>query len=177
MSRLLVLAHARTAGDPVFGDLEGLADGAEVAPVTGRVQRWFAGPEPACRQTARLLGGDPVIMPGLAAPDGGRWSGRTPAAVAADDPAGLQAWLTDPATAPPGGESLQQAQARLGRVIDTETWPEGRSVLVVTPAAGRLLALHAVGGAPELSFRLDVRFGGRFELSGGSGRGWRLVLG
>ena len=176
--RLLVIAHGRTGGgaDPLFGDPGPLAAGAEIARPKGRIQRWVAGPEQACRQTAELLGGSPTVLPDLAAPDPGSWRGRTVGEIAAEDPAGLQAWLTDPDATPPGGESLRQALARLGRVIDDEEWPDGRSIAVVTPAAARLSAIHTVGGPPELAFRLDVRFGGRFELSGGN-RGWRLLVG
>jgi broad specificity phosphatase PhoE len=175
--RLLVVAHGRTRvdGEPVFGEPGRLAAGVEVEAVTGRVQCWFAGPENACRETAALLGADPSVVPDLAGPDAGHWSGRTPSAVAAEDPAGLQAWLSDPDAAPPDGESLIHALGRVGRVIDDEPWPEGRSVMVVTPAAARLLAIHALGGSAALAYRLDVRFGGRFELSGGRG-GWRLLL-
>jgi broad specificity phosphatase PhoE len=182
--RLLVVAHGRTGGrsDPAFGDPGPLAPSAEIAesagivPPSGRIQRWVAGPEHACGQTAELLGGRPTVLPGLAAPDPGSWRGRTVGEIAAEDPAGLQAWLADPDAAPHGGESLRQALARLARVVGDERWPDGRSILVVTPAAARLLAIHAAGGPPELAFRLDVRFGGRFELSGGD-RGWRLLLG
>ena len=177
--RVVVLAHGRAgaAADPVFGDPGRLVAGTEISPVPGRVLEWLIGPEPACRETAELAGAaDPSTAQGLAGPDLGRWTGRRLSAVAAEDPAGLQAWLSDPTAAPHGGESLADAQVRVGDVVDGRAWPDGRSVVVVSPVVARLLALHAIGGAADLGFRLDVRFGGLFELSR-AGRGWRLLLG
>ncbi len=177
--RVLVVAHGRAgaASDPVFGDQGPLVPDAEIAPVLGRVQRWTAAPEAACRQTAALLGAvEPVIVEELAGPELGSWTGRTLGEVAAEDPEGLQAWLSDPRAAPHGGESLVAATSRIGLACDRHDWPHGTSVVVVTPGAARLLAVHALGGPAELSFRLDVAAGSRFRLSrhGGS---WRLLLG
>lgn len=180
--RLLVIAHGRSgsAGDPVFGELAPLVPGAALAPIHGRIQRWASGPEPACRQTAALLGGQPgeraEIIAGLAGPDLGRWTGSTVSSVAAADPEGLRSWLSEPTAAPHGGESLVRAAARVIAALDDIPWSDGRAAVVVTPAVARLLAVSAVGGPAELSFRLDVRFGGRFELSR-AGRSWRLLIG
>ena len=178
--RLLVIAHGRagSAGDPVFGDRSPLAAGVTVAPVEGRFQRWVCGPETACGETALLLarGEEADVIPELAGPDLGRWTGSTLSTIAGQDPDGLRSWLTDPDAAPHGGESLSRTAVRVGTAIDDTDWPEGRTAVVVSPAVARLLALHAIGGTPALAFRLDVRFGGRFELSA-AGRGWRLLLG
>jgi broad specificity phosphatase PhoE len=176
--RLLVVAHGRagSAVDPVFGDPGALPPDATVVPVEGRVQGWVTGPEQACRDTTERLATRSRIEPALAGPDLGRWAGRTLSEVAAADPAGLRTWLSDPASSPHGGESLAAACARIGRVCDKTGWPDGRTVLVVAPSAARLLAVHGIGGSAELSFALDVRPGGRFELSRHGGR-WRLILG
>jgi broad specificity phosphatase PhoE len=176
--RLVVVTHARagSAVDPVFGDPGVPLPDATIVPVEGRVQGWVIGPEQACLDTGERLAAGSRIEPGLAGPDLGRWAGRTLSEVAAADPDGLRAWLSDPRCAPHGGESLAAAQARIGRVCDETAWPDGRTVLVVAPAAARLLAIHGIGGSADLSFALDVRPGARFELSRHGGR-WRLILG
>ncbi|MGT2529267.1 histidine phosphatase family protein [Streptomyces nojiriensis] len=51
---------------------------------------------------------------GLRGLDAGEWAGRTLDEVAAADPAGVHAWLTDPGYAPPGGESTVALIARVG---------------------------------------------------------------
>ena len=178
-TRLLVVAHAAvgSVSDPVFGDRGPLLPEASMVPVEGRVGRWVAGAEQACPETVGLLGGPPpTIEPALSGPDLGSWTGRTLGEIAAADPDGLRAWLSDPGAAPHGGESLVAAQRRIGSSCDQYDWPDGTSVVVVTPVAARLLAVHALGGPAELSFRLDVAAGSRFRLSRHD-RSWRLLLG
>ena len=176
--RLEIVAHPRMTGsesDPVFGDASPLRAPEDVRPLPGRVLGWACGPEPACVRTAELLGGNPITRPDLAGPAFGCWTGRPLSDVATADPAGLSTWMADPDAAPHGGESLAAATIRLGRTCDHTDWPEGRSVVVVTPLAAKLIAVHALDAGAELVFRLDVPPGGRFELSGGRGR-WRLIL-
>src|SRR5262249_42454943 len=64
---------------------------------------FVAGPEQRARQTAQLLGLQPTTESGLADLDCGRWRGKTLDGVPPED---LQVWLTDPAQAPHGGESI-----------------------------------------------------------------------
>jgi broad specificity phosphatase PhoE len=177
-ARLLVVAHGRAGSttDPVFGDLGPLLTEASPPPIEGRVQHWVAGPERACRETVQLLGGQARIEPALQGPELGSWTGRTVSEIAAEDPEGLRSWLSDPRAAPHGGESLAAALGRIGLACDRRDWPDGTSVVVVTPAAARLLAVHALGGPANLSFRLDVAAGSRFRVSRHS-RSWRLLLG
>jgi hypothetical protein len=37
----------------------------------------------------------------------------------------------------------------VGRVLDDHPWPEGRSVLVVSPLVARAAAVHALGASPR----------------------------
>ena len=67
---------------------------------TGQV---FCGPEQRTRQTAELLGVQPVVESKLADLDCGRWRGDVLGGV---PPAELAIWLTDPTRAPHGGESV-----------------------------------------------------------------------
>ena len=189
MVRLLLVAAGATAGTRAlsFGDSGHLVQPERVEPLTSRVNGWFCGPEPCCRQTARLLGGapavldseptvgdsEPTVLDGLGGPDFSRWAGRELTEVGESEPEELNRWLSDPAAAPHGGESLADLVRRVGAVCDTQDWPQGRSVLVVTPLVARAAAVHALGVGPAAIFRLDLAPLGRVGLSG-QARSWRL---
>jgi broad specificity phosphatase PhoE len=187
--RLLLVAAGATAGRRAlsFGDSGHLVQPERVEPLTSRVNGWFCGPEPCCRQTARLLGGapavldseptvgdsEPTVLDGLGGPDFSRWAGRELTEVGESEPEELNRWLSDPAAAPHGGESLADLVRRVGAVCDTQDWPQGRSVLVVTPLVARAAAVHALGVGPAAIFRLDLAPLRRVGLSG-QARSWRL---
>ena len=73
----------------------------------------FCGPEKRTRQTAELLGVQPVIESKLADLDCGRWRGDVLGGVL---PAELAIWLTDPTRAPHGGESVVDLIDRVSRL-------------------------------------------------------------
>jgi len=173
--RLVLVAHGPTTGtrDLLFGDRTDLSDALAIPPTTERVVAWGSGPEPACVATARALGGEPELIPGLVGPDFGRWSGQPLAQVATAEPEALGAWLRDPDVAPHGGESLTEVIRRVGDCCDAGEWSPGRTVVVVAPLVARAAAVHALGAGPEVIFRLDLAPLGRVGLSR-AGDTWRL---
>jgi len=173
--RLILVAHGATAGtrELLFGDRTELADPGGVPPESGRVAAWWSAPEPACRATARALGGRPEELADLSGLDVGSWAHRTLSDVGGADPDALTAWLSDPEAVPHGGESLARLVARVGAACDARRWPDGRNVVVVTPLVARALAAHALGAGPEVIFRIDLAPLGRVGLSR-AGAGWRL---
>jgi broad specificity phosphatase PhoE len=174
-SRLRVVAHGPTAAasELVFDDRGPLLRADAVGVVSEQVGSWWSGPEPACRQTLGALGGTGDLLPALAGPDLGTWTGRPLADVAAANPAGLHAWLTDPDARPHGGETLAELVGRLGAVLAGHAWPAGTSGLVLTPLAARAITVAAVGGPAALVLALDVAAAGQLLLSR-SGPRWRL---
>jgi broad specificity phosphatase PhoE len=170
------VAHGPTAAatELVFDDQGPLlrADGVDVD--GDRVGSWWSGPEPACRESLAALGGAAEVLPGLAGPHLGTWTGRSLADVAATEPGGLQAWLTDPDARPHGGETLTQLVERLAAVLDGRAWPAGTSGIVLTPLAARALTVAALGGPAALVLALDVGYAGQVLLSR-SGTRWRLL--
>jgi broad specificity phosphatase PhoE len=175
-SRLRLVAHGPTvtASELVFDDRGPLlrADRADL--VRDRVSSWSSGPEPACQQSLAALSGAGDVLPALAGPDLGTWSGRPLADVAAEDPSGLQAWLTDPNARPHGGETLTELVGRLAGVLAGRRWPSGTSGLLLTPLAARALTVAALGGPAALVLALDVGYAGQVLLSR-SGDRWRLL--
>jgi broad specificity phosphatase PhoE len=181
--RLHLLAHAATAAARAarFPDDEPLDAGGrraatELAGRLGSPDVLRCAPSTRCRETVAL------VLPGRA-PDGdapagpasGAWAGRSPADLAAEDPAALQAWLTDPDAAPPGGESLADLVARVAGWMDGLGSREDRSLVlaVVDPPVVRAAVAHALGAGPAGAWRVDVAPLTLAVLTGGDGR-WNL---
>jgi len=175
-SRLVLVAHGPTAGmrELVFGDESDLQHPELVGREERRVMSWSCGPEPACGQTAAALAGRGVeVAAELAGLDVGAWRGRPLAEVASEDPEGLSRWMSDPSSAPHGGESLAQLVVRVGEFCDAREWRPGGNVAVVSPLVARALAVHALAVGPEAIFRVDLAPLGRVTLSR-QGSIWRL---
>ncbi|MFI1648943.1 histidine phosphatase family protein [Streptomyces avidinii] len=111
---------------------------------------------------------------GLRGADTGEWAGRTLDEVAGRDPAAVRAWLSDPAYAPPGGESVDALIARVG--AELAALPEGTHRLEVEQAVVRAAVVHALELPAAAFWRLDVRPESVTTLTGRSGR-WNLLVG
>ncbi|WP_246095344.1 histidine phosphatase family protein [Streptomyces roseicoloratus] len=132
-------------------------------------------PSGRCRATAEALGlPDVPAEEALAGCAMGRWQGRTLAEIAAEDAESTAAWLSDPAAAPHGGESLRELRARVGAWV--AGLEPGRVLVFAEPDVIRAAVAHALGAPEEVFWRLDVRPLQCVELSGRSGR-WNLRLG
>lgn len=168
-------------GDPVIGDLglgEPVFGGAGELPAAAGVLLHRGGPvycapDPVSRRVAAGAASDPVVLDALRGPDFGSWTGLALQQVVERDPAGLQAWLSDPAAAPHGGESLAVHLARIGDLLETTAWPERGAALVAPAATVRAGCVHALGAPPDALLHLDVAPGvvARISLTRGA---WRL---
>ncbi|WP_326800163.1 histidine phosphatase family protein [Streptomyces sp. NBC_01808] len=157
----------------------------------------YAAPSVRCRQTADALGLAAEPEAELADWDVGRWRGRGLEELTAAEGEAVRAWLTDPAAAPHGGESLLQLRGRVGVWLDGLTGPAGtggtestdstnntdstptpthRVVAVAEPAAVRAAVVHALDLPSAAFWRLDVPPLTRTELTGRAGR-WNLRCG
>ncbi|MFG2786604.1 histidine phosphatase family protein [Streptomyces sp. NPDC048419] len=134
-------------------------------------------PSTRCRETATALGlaaAEPLTE--LAGLRTGRWEGRTLDEVGGSEPEGVARWLTDPDSAPHGGESVQDLCLRVGRWLDGVSQTDGRTLAVVEPDVVRAVVVRVLG-APAASFwRADVPPLTATEISGRAGR-WNLRLG
>jgi broad specificity phosphatase PhoE len=162
----------------------------------------YAAPSVRCRQTADALGLAAEPEAELADWDVGRWRGRGLEELAAEEGEAVRGWLTDPAAAPHGGESLLQLRGRVGVWLDGLTGltgparpdvpldapgtdpangaggPRGarRVVAVAEAAAVRAAVVHALDLPTEAFWRLDVPPLTGTELTGRAGR-WNLRCG
>ncbi|MFF4255107.1 histidine phosphatase family protein [Streptomyces sp. NPDC001663] len=182
-SRVILISPAITAAlrqarfdDGCSLDAAGLRQAQAAAGTVPAVERAWSSPTVRCRETAGALGLDALDAPELAGLDAGRWRGATLAEVGERDPEGLARWLSDPGSAPHGGESVRALCDRVAGWLETAGQSAGASVAVVEPEVVRAAVVRALG-APESSFwRADVPPLAAVELSGRAGR-WNVRLG
>jgi broad specificity phosphatase PhoE len=134
--------------------------------------RQLAGPEQRACQTAELLGLNPTAEPRLADLDCGRWRGK---ALWALCPAEVQMWLTEPARAPHGGESIVDLIERVSGWLESLTANPLRTVAVTHPAVIRAAILLALDIPAQSFWRVDIAPVSRIVMHFRKGR-WTLRL-
>jgi probable phosphoglycerate mutase len=99
------------------------------------------------RETAAIVGArtglSPVVVDGLQEGDFGEWDGFTFAEVMTRWPDEMADWLASPEVAPPGGESLVQVAARVGRALDEVLAAHAGRRILVAAHVGTIRALTA----------------------------------
>jgi broad specificity phosphatase PhoE len=136
----------------------------------GSIDAALCGPEKRTRQTAELLGLRAETDTALADLDHGSWRGNVLGGV---QPAELAIWLTDPAGAPHGGESLVALMIRVRHWLDSIAARRGRIVAVTHPAVVRAAILIALDAPPKSFWRIDVSPASRTVMHK-RGQSWTL---
>lgn len=159
--RLTLVSHAMTdamsagrfpADEPLNDTGRRLVEAVAALEVAGDT-RQLTGPERRARQTAQLLGLQAATEPRLADLDCGRWRGQVLANIG---PADLKAWLTEPAHALHGGESIADLIERVDGWLDSLTDDTLRTVAVTHPAVIRAAILLALDTPPKSFWRMDI---------------------
>jgi broad specificity phosphatase PhoE len=136
----------------------------------------YCSPTPRSRATGDALGLAPLAQPALRDCDMGRWRGLTLGEAMAREPEAVDAWLTDPYSAPHDGEPLLAFIQRVGDWLDTRPADDGgRIVAVAEPAVVRAALVYALKAPPSTYWNLDVRPLSTATLAGRAGR-WNLRL-
>lgn len=162
MRRLVLIRHASTDAvrRAAFAADERLDAGGEASAraLAGRVGRGetLCSPARAARETAAALGVDGAAVDGLAPWSVGAWAGRSLTDIAAEDPSGAQAWRSDPASSPHGGESLEALAARVGRWLRGEATKDGRAIAVTHAEIVKAAVVRALGAPLEAFWRIDA---------------------
>ncbi|MFJ8106534.1 histidine phosphatase family protein [Streptomyces sp. NPDC096132] len=138
--------------------------------------RIVVSPGVRCRETAAALGLDAEDARELAGLDVGRWRGLTLAEVGAAEPEAVARWLTDPDSAPHGGESVTDLCARVAHWLRAAQETDGHTLAVVEPEIVRAVVVRVLGAPPAAFWRLDVPPLTLTSVSGRDGR-WNLRLG
>lgn len=177
MRRLLLIRHARTDAvrraafprdEPL--DASGRAAARQLAGRLGHVDEALCGPALRARETARAAGVAARVEAALDECDFGAWAGRTLAEVHAGEPAAAAAWMTDPAAAPHGGESLEQLLARVGGWLDGQARCDGRAVAVTHAGVVKAAVVCALQAPASAFWRIDVAPLSLTELHAHDGR-------
>ncbi|KAA0085771.1 histidine phosphatase family protein [Mycolicibacterium sp. P9-64] len=136
----------------------------------GPVDVALCGPEKRTRQTAELLGLRAMVDPLLADLDCGAWRGTVLGGV---PPADLAVWLTEPAQAPHGGESVVDLIGRVRSWLESVSNHRGRVVAVTHPSVIRAAILVVLDSPPRSFWRIDVGPASRSVLHF-RGQAWTL---
>jgi len=159
-TRLTLICHATTPAQQYgrFPDNESVAMDWQAAALSlaGRYKktpRLVCAPEARARQTAELFGSDAVIEDALRDGDFGRWKGVDIGRLHGDE---LQAWLADSASAPHGGESVDQVCRRVAQWMQTLEAQPGHIVAITHPFVVRAALLHVMQCPVSMFYRIDV---------------------
>ncbi|GGJ41814.1 histidine phosphatase family protein [Streptomyces brasiliensis] len=134
--------------DPVLGDAPLSERSVHVAGAAGTALPPYdlavRAPSIRCSQTADALGLVAASEPALRDLDLGQWCGRTVDEVAATDPDGFTAWLTDPDAAPHEGESVRRLCRRTADWLRSVPPDRGQAVAITEAAVVRAALVHAL---------------------------------
>jgi broad specificity phosphatase PhoE len=177
VSRLVLVRHAptvatRNSSFPVDEAVDADALGGAVALGQRLPSDAIALCSPAlrARQTADAAGLAPEIDERLAECDFGNWSGRSLAELHAEDPEETEMWMTDPSTAPHGGESLNAFTTRVSGWIDAQANQDITVVAVTHSGVIAAAVAHVLGAPVEAVWSLRPEPLTITELDGTDGR-------
>ncbi|MDQ1690572.1 MAG: hypothetical protein QOD87_680 [Pseudonocardiales bacterium] len=159
--RLTLVSHAMTAAlaagrfpaDEPLSDIGRRQTEAAAHREVGGEVRHLSAPEQRARQTSELLGLQACTDVRLADLDCRGWRGQPLAGIG---PAELQWWLTDPAAAPHGGESIVELTDRVAGWLKSLTDNATRTIAVTHPAVVRAAILVALDAPPKSFWRIDI---------------------
>ncbi|MEV4342153.1 histidine phosphatase family protein [Streptomyces sp. NPDC049590] len=153
--RLTMLCATATPGgpDPVVGNERGAGAARVALPPYTRALR---APSARCGLIAEALAVEAVPQEVLRDLDYGAWTGRPLADIAAEDPHGLSAWLTDPEAVPHGGESVARLCARTADWLTALPAGPGRLLVITEAAVIRASLVHALAVPARAFWQLRV---------------------
>lgn len=162
-ARLTLICHGATAATRASAVPldEPLEDGAveEARTLGPSLRRWdraVTSPALRARQTSEALLLNANVDPALHDCDYGRWCGHKLADIQLAYPSEVATWLSDPAAAPHGGESLVELMQRVSDWMAVRLRDNGHTI-AVTHASIIRAAIIGILDAPRQSFwRIDV---------------------
>jgi broad specificity phosphatase PhoE len=165
----------RAAAFPLDEGLDeyGRRDAAAMASEFQNVSVVFSSPARRARETVAALGLQHESDSSLQDIDLGSWAGRALSSVAETDADALASWLTDPASRPHGGETVEELCVRISAWLQAMSVGRGRIVAITHPAVIRAAILAAIHASPISYWYLDIAPLSVVELTS-NGRRWAL---
>ncbi|MET8203424.1 histidine phosphatase family protein [Micromonospora taraxaci] len=184
--RLVAHAHTTALRRARFGGSDdGLDEGGlRAALALAQAGRGHLGVDDACvsspaaaaTDTADALGLLPTIEAALADCDYGDWTARSVEEIAVEQPQALHEWMSEPESAPHGGESVAAVRDRVGAWLDGQRGADRRITAIAHPLVIRVAVVHALD-LPLATYRqVDVEPLAIVRLTGRGAR-WHLRLG
>jgi len=176
MRRLFLIRHAPTAAtrSSAFPADEPLDErGAEAAArfAFPRANEVVCSPALRCRATADAAGLTvTAVEPAISECDFGSWCGRALDELVAESADDTQRWMTDPDSAPHGGESLRAFTARVAAWLDDQSRRDGTCLAITHGGVVKAAVVHALGAPIEAFWRVDCAPLSRTELHAHDGR-------
>jgi broad specificity phosphatase PhoE len=180
-ARLILICHASTdavrkaafpADEPL--DRHGQTRAAALAKQLPTAEHYWTSPELRARQTTEALQLKAIALSMLRDCDYGDWRGSSFDEVVARDPDAVSRWLSDPAAAPHGGESLLDLMQRVAAWLEGENAVNGQTIVVTHATIIRAAVIHAIDATPQSFWRIDIAPLSMTRLSGTNGR-WNLA--
>lgn len=134
--------------------------------------RILSSPSSAAEATAHAASLAGHVEPALADIGHGRWAGRTFVEIEQSESAALLAWLADPATGAPDGETMDAAKLRIGRWLDAISGADTAICAITHPMIVRAALSHALGIPLRATLAIDLAPLSQVRLS--FNRLWRL---
>ena len=161
--RVTLICHATTralraatfGGDDPIDDI-GRTKAQRLAGSLHRADRYLTSPALRARETAAALGLTATVDERLRDCDFGRWTGRKFTQVLVREPMKLASWMSNPSSAPHGGESIEQLMERVTAWM-REPGRDKIHTLVITHASViRAAIVYAIGAQLQCFWRIDV---------------------
>ena len=162
-TRLWLVCHAPTSAlrSTAFPADETLEPGAlerlrALAPQLRNADYCWSSPALRAVETAQALGMRATIDPMLRDCDYGDWGGQNFDEVHARNPEAVGTWLSDPLSAPHGGESIIELIGRVATWLDIQRDVPGKTLAFTHASIIRAAVIHVLGAPANSFWRVDI---------------------
>jgi broad specificity phosphatase PhoE len=161
--RLTLICHASTRAlraatfggdDPI--DEVGRAKAERLAGRIRRADQCWTSPALRARETAAALKLTATVDDRLRDCDFGRWTGMKLTQVMVREPRKLASWLSNPSSAPHGGESIPQLMERVATWIREPGRDKIHTVAITHASVIRAAIVHVIEAQLKSFWRIDV---------------------
>jgi len=161
--RVTLICHATTralraatfGGDDPIDDI-GRTKAQRLAGSLHRADRYLTSPALRARETAAALGLTATVDERLRDCDFGRWTGRKFTQVLVREPMKLASWMSNPSSAPHGGESIEQLMERVTAWMREPGRDKIHTLAVTHASVIRAAIVYAIGAQLQCFWRIDV---------------------